>query len=128
MTSDITDVLRDYGHGPHVSADIVHRLAAATADGPLVEDVECQWCSGSGRAGGARPDGVIGWSPCQSCRGDRTVRLVVHRADPALAERLDRLIAKMGVHDIPGLRIGATEYLTVDDLRAAARIIGGEHE
>jgi hypothetical protein len=126
--TDITDVLTDnwvtviaedgYPSMRTTTAEEkIRNLAAATADGPLVEDVECPNCL----------DGVwVNYSPetkthteypCPTCHGSGTVRLVVHRADPALANKLRALVFDMDLYDDGE----ATRWL-----RAAARIIGGE--
>lgn len=110
MASDITDVLVgsinrsvcttgsiSYQPGGQVAA-----LAAATADGPLVEDVPCGTC-----------EHALGFD-CLACAGDRTVRIVVI-TEAMLRERLADAL---------------TDLFNVDDeqLRyAAARTIGGEH-
>lgn len=102
MTTDITDVLRACGlhQKDSTSPAIVTALAAAAADGPLVEDVECSTCRG---------EALLQYA-CDDCVGRGFVRIVVHRADPALAERLR----------------GDPDCIHWDTLDAAARIIGGE--
>jgi hypothetical protein len=101
----------DFGLTPptntaHMPRQTVAALAAAAADGPLVEDVECDGCDG-------------GWLEglCNCDHG--VVRIVVHRADPAKAEALRTLavIVASDDYDLPN---------AADLLDAAARIIGGE--
>ena len=110
-TTPITDAVHTLDHDSTTAA-----LAAATADGPLVEDVECPTCWGlSVIAPGGEPVDVPAYRiPCPDCETG-TVRLIVHRADPALAERLrDRAdFVAVGTHS------------TKADLLRAADLIGG---
>jgi hypothetical protein len=135
MNSDITDVLRDeyptddgkawWTPGPGGAKQILAALAAATADGPLVGDAPCGTCGGEGWRQ-VEPD-AHGRSiiDCPACHGDGTVRLVVHRADPALAERLNATADRMD-YEWERNKAFACSPGEANDLRAAARISGGE--
>jgi hypothetical protein len=83
---------------------IMRALVATTADGPVVEDVWCPTCRGL-------------WMDCPDC-DHGTVRLVVMRTDPALAERL------RDAQD-PNNSPPYIGYSLARDIRRAADLIGG---
>jgi hypothetical protein len=81
----INDVLAN--EGSMGLADITYALRAladATADGPLTADVVCPRCQGGAIVVPLRD--AAHW--CPVCDGSCTVRLVIHRADTALADQL----------------------------------------
>jgi RecJ-like exonuclease len=120
VNTDLTDVLAEGlnfsdGAGRVYAPRQVAAIAAATADGPLVEDVPCQTCGGTGTWPVYSGSEVVGQERCDDCHGTGTVRIVVHRADAALAERLRNRGPHRSLAELEA------------DMDAAARIIGGEH-